>query len=342
MFPPPNSSARTNYSHIGRYKPQHSRTFSSAQEQVILGGLLGDFCLWRKNGARNAILIANHSYKQAEYVQYKYSILKDFVRSPPRLAKNGGWGSWNIYFHTVSHPRLTQIYEFTYPNGKKTITMDWLERMTSPLALAIWFMDDGSNSKSTAAIATHSFPLASCHLLQQWLCSRWGIGVTVVEDKRGTGCYLRLRVSEREKLFALIRPHVIPGMAYKVTIQRKRRIGRTPYRPVPRLARNCVICGQPFETSKPNQITCAPQCSHTRKIRVLRIYRVLYNPRRRFLRTISRMAGTILPRKCISCGITFLPPNNHRKTCGETCHEVLVQRSRKLYELGKLTASSMT
>ena len=302
---------------------------------------MGDFCLWRGNTARNAFLIANHSYKQAAYVQYKYSILKDLVRSPPRIIKNGGWGTWNVRFHTLSHPRLTEIYEFTYPSGKKTITLDWLEKITSPLALAIWFMDDGSISKSSTAIATHSFSPTGCHLLKQWLSSKWGMQVTVTEDKRGTGSYLRLVVSEREKLFALIRPHIIPSMAYKVAIQRKTRIGRTPYKPVPRLARTCAICGQPFETSKPNQITCSPRCGRLRKLRVLRTYRVLYNPRRRFLRTILRMARTIPRRNCICCGTMFLPPNNHRKTCSKTCFEILVQRSRKRYELRKSNSPSM-
>src|SRR5260370_13554098 len=90
--PPPFSPAGINSSRIGRYKPQHSKTLNSVQEQVILGGLLGDFCLWRGNTARNAFLIANHSYKQAAYIQYKYSILKDLVRSPPRIINNAGGG----------------------------------------------------------------------------------------------------------------------------------------------------------------------------------------------------------------------------------------------------------
>ena len=49
-----------------------------------------------------------------------------------------------------------KFYNSLYKNGIKSVTQEWLDKIT-PLGLAIWFMDDGSNC---GTIATNCFTKA--------------------------------------------------------------------------------------------------------------------------------------------------------------------------------------
>jgi len=56
-------------------------SLSNIQKQVILGSILGDGYMRKKT---NAHLQITHSYKQKDYVDWKYKILKNFVSSVPK------------------------------------------------------------------------------------------------------------------------------------------------------------------------------------------------------------------------------------------------------------------
>ena len=62
------------------------------------------------------------------------------------------------------------IWDLTYSNnGKKLVTKEWLDKIDSPLALAYWFMDDGTHR---GTIATNSFSEAEVDLLIDWIKMR--------------------------------------------------------------------------------------------------------------------------------------------------------------------------
>ena len=266
------------------------------------------------------------AFLQASRVRsIKYSMLKEFVRNPPKLQKNLGFGKWSVRFPTLVHPTLTELYHLTYPGGKKTVNWDWLDRINSPLALAIWFMDDGSISRSTAEISTHSFSLSGCQILKIWLRTTWGLEARTQLDKRVNRYFLRFPVSDTEKLFELIRPHVIPSMSYKLVVPQKR-FTRHPRIPQPPRVEDCVVCHQSFVTKHPWKKTCSKKCHVEWRKRLLHTYRLLYNPRRRFLRTLKRMQRTLSQVPCICCGRAFTPRSGHHKVCSYSCRRILDRR----------------
>lgn len=78
----------------------------------------------------------------------KVKILKEFMGnyklSIPSLDKRTGkiYETWRG--NSKAHPVFTNIYNELYINNVKKLTKSFLDTITHPIALAYWFMDDGT------------------------------------------------------------------------------------------------------------------------------------------------------------------------------------------------------
>ena len=120
-------------------------SLSQMQISVIIGSLLGDGYLRIISGRRNAFLEINHSIKQKDYVDWKYTVLKNITVSAPKeriIDKT----RTAYRFYTRQLPELTQLHKKFYRDGKKIVPDDLF---LTPLSLAVWFMDDGSKCRTS-------------------------------------------------------------------------------------------------------------------------------------------------------------------------------------------------
>jgi recombination protein RecA len=181
-------------------------SLSEVQHDVVIGTLLGDGSMRCKT---NALLEINHSANQSSYVDWKYRRLADLVRTPPKV-RSGNGGRTACRFVTRSLPALTPYYRLFYGAGKKRAPNVEL----SPLALAVWFMDDGCRSRNAVYLNTQQFDLASQELLLSLLRDQWGIEATLNKDK----IYHRIRVSVTGtvRLASVIEPYVLDEFRYKL------------------------------------------------------------------------------------------------------------------------------
>lgn len=175
------------------------------QHAVLVGSLLGDGTL-RKQGDRriNALLEVNHAWQWKEYVDWKYEVFRFFVLTPPK--RRFGNGSRVAYrFTTRSIPIFTSYYRWFYEDGKKRVPSDI---QLDPLALAVWFMDDGSKSRSACYLNTQQFSIPEQEWLIHLLRKVFGIESALNRDKH----YYRLRITTEStrKLIDLIEPYVLP------------------------------------------------------------------------------------------------------------------------------------
>ena len=195
---------------------------SPHQFDVILGSLLGDARLeCRSMGKRypiSARLRIHQSEKQKEYVFWKYEQLKNLVITGPRRIKAGhdkkrhtDWFSW--YFHTKTLEELGVFHHWFYNDGIKTLPLDVFKFLT-PRALAVWFMDDGSNTKESYTINTHCFSIQEQNRIIAFLNQAYGIDATLVKDRNKFK--IRIGKSEYQKLDTIIQPFIIPSMIYKI------------------------------------------------------------------------------------------------------------------------------
>lgn len=176
------------------------------QRSLIIGTMLDDGEMRCK---REALLEVNHSLAQREYVDWKYAVLRDLVSTPPR--ERLGNGKRVAYrFTTLSLPDLTPIFCSFYKGGQKVVP----EISLDSLALAVWFMDDGSRSRRSAYFNTQQFSIENQWRLITMLERQFGIECTLNKDKS----YRRIRVATRSmsKLGFLVEPFLLPGLRYKL------------------------------------------------------------------------------------------------------------------------------
>src|SRR3990167_5439054 len=124
-----------------------SHTFKLTREQksIIVGNLLGDGHLETQTKGKTYRLKIEHSISQKAYVDWQYQKLANLVGTPPRvnLKSLTGKVSQNYKFDTLSSSSLRFFGQSFYQDGKKKIPRI-IKKLLTPLALAVWFMDDGS------------------------------------------------------------------------------------------------------------------------------------------------------------------------------------------------------
>ena len=196
---------------------------TSEQRALLIGSLLGDGTMWLGKKGRNVNYKVEQGLEQKEYVFWKYIILKSLVLTEPKISyrynalREKYPKSW--WFRTVRHPLFTEIYTLWYTGngyrgGKKIVPKTIGDDLT-PLALAVWIMDDGSYSKGTITISTYSFDLSEIALLQQVISERYGIRFLVHRD-RDKGYRMNANQRETRALVNIIAPYIIPSMMYKI------------------------------------------------------------------------------------------------------------------------------
>ena len=193
---------------------------SEFQRQVLIGTLLGDGCLETQNRGRTYRLKIEHSMTQKDYVYWKYKVFKNFTLSEPRIHKRMSYGSVreNYCFSTVSHGSLRFYCQQFYKNGKKMMPKI-IYKMITPLALAVWFMDDGSiKSKQHRALVIHSQSFNKQDLLNiiEVLDKKYGIKLTLRKREDGSGYVLYLLSKTVSKFIDLVKEYVLPSMEYKL------------------------------------------------------------------------------------------------------------------------------
>ncbi len=189
---------------------KYARTLplNAVQKQLVVGSLLGDAYLMPTTAGY--CYRVNHGLRQYAYVDWKYEMLKEYVRTEPR--KSGKC----YFFRTITHPEFSLYRELFYPNGHKVVPVELLTNELTPFGLAVWIMDDGSADGKALRLNTQSFSYEENVLLSELLRAKFGINASLNRD-RG---YYRLLVStaSMERLTSLVRAHILPDMLYKLPL----------------------------------------------------------------------------------------------------------------------------
>ena len=188
--------------------------FTEEQEQIIFGGILGDGYIQDRD-SRNPIYSETHSVYQLEYLDWKARKLYPFISKTgkPYVGHKGT----QAQIKSVALPQLRFYRGVFYRDGKSKIfpveALEWLD----DLAVAVWFMDDGSFSKASGQIklATCSFNIGTVGMLQGWLATKYKVLCTI-QTSNGLYPTLVVQKSSNERFFNLVEPHVIPSMRYKL------------------------------------------------------------------------------------------------------------------------------
>lgn len=179
------------------------------QISIVIGSLLGDGYMSCKT---HAYLKIGHSIKQKDYVDWKYERLSSLVLTKPKPYKGNG-SRIGYRFLTRSLSLLTPFYKDFYSQGKKLIPSNL---KLTPLALAIWYMDDGAKNRKSAYLNTQQFELEDQQKLLRILEQQFGLKGNLNRDKK----YLRIRFFQEsaQKLKQLLQPLMPDFMHYKLPL----------------------------------------------------------------------------------------------------------------------------
>ena len=126
-----------------------------------------------------------HKAAHKALVDLKYATFREFISMPLHGFDQMLFGrSYPCFqFATRTHPWFSDWYFRFYQSGKKVVPMEIAEHKT-PLALTVWFMDDGAADHAGVTFQTHNFSYEEVCRLSTVLEERFGL-VTTVRSNRG-------------------------------------------------------------------------------------------------------------------------------------------------------------
>ena len=176
--------------------------FTTEQWSIINGSLLGDGHITKvKYG--NSSFVKNQCRKHEDYLKWHFDKL--FPYSCP-LKNRDNYCLGKKYYRTTFNTRTNLIFselrEKWYPLGKKIVPQDL---KLDPLAIAIWFFDDGSNSiKSRCCrFATYCFNKVECELLVKEL-DNFNIKCNIAKNN-----VIMVKTQSYKELVDLIKPYML-------------------------------------------------------------------------------------------------------------------------------------
>lgn len=182
----------------------------------LLGFLLGDSYISPKG-----VLTTRHSYKQKEYLEFKYKYCQELY--PDRnfslvdVPLQDG-----IQFGISDASTFSKWREEYYPNGKKIISIDWLKKL-SKQAIAFWFCDDGSSyyKKYKGNITAIESVISTCcseaevDIIISYFKEFWNVKMSKKKDKNLYS--LRFGTKEGRKFADLFGSHIPGCMKWKIS-----------------------------------------------------------------------------------------------------------------------------
>src|SRR5215475_14257938 len=212
------------------------RRLSDQQMQVVLGSLMGDGNLSPNLRGRSGTRFRlGHGAKQSPYLDWKVSLLGN-IKCSRRVNVKGA-----VFADFTPLPELAELHDVVYMgDGRKHLTWDYLKALT-PLALAIWYMDDGcfvlrskglqertQGGSGRIEICVEAMSAGSRERLVQHLRDSYGLDIRLRSRGRLGKATLIFTTSASEKFQKLVAPYVHPSMEYKLLPRFRHRFGVQP------------------------------------------------------------------------------------------------------------------
>jgi recombination protein RecA len=196
---------------------------SPPQWQVVLGSLMGDGNLSPTRNGVGTRFRLGHGPKQVAYLDWKASLFANIGQS--RSVRPNG----SVHLDVTPLPELSELRAAVYfGGGKKHLSEEYLKALT-PLALAIWYMDDGCftvRSKGVQArteggsgrieICVDAMSPGTRDRLVDYLRDTHGLAVKLISRGARKQQIIQFTTASSAKFQEIVAPYVHPSMAYKL------------------------------------------------------------------------------------------------------------------------------
>ncbi|OBJ90977.1 intein-containing recombinase RecA [Mycobacterium asiaticum] len=200
------------------------RLLSDQQFQVVLGSLMGDGNLSPNPRGRNGVRFRlGHGSKRLEYLRWKTALLGNIQHTVRENAKGASF----VDFTPL--PELAELRRAVYlGDGKKFFSEEYLKALT-PLALAVWYMDDASFSLRSKGlqqrtdggtgrieICVEAMTEGTRVRLCDYLRDTYGMDVRLRTAGSAGKAVLTFSTASSSKFQELVAPYMAPSMEYKL------------------------------------------------------------------------------------------------------------------------------
>jgi len=190
---------------------------------IIFGSLLGDGSAEkRENGFGTRILFYQES-SHTKYILWLHNLIssKGYCNTtlPVETTRIGKGGKLRkiIRFRTWTYTSFNWIYTLWYDKGIKKVP-DCIGEYLTPLALAIWIMDDGSKVSKGLKLCTNSFSYNECLFLINILNEKFSLKASVQStgNKFKNQYHIYIWKESMSTLKNIVEEYIIPEMKYKI------------------------------------------------------------------------------------------------------------------------------
>lgn len=196
---------------------------SSEVLSVIVGSLLGD-CYGSRRSVEGTRLCFRQSVIHKKYLFWLYKFFYDRgycsnlepIKYTRKLKKGDLVTEYYGYeFNTFTFRSFNWIYEMFYKKGKKVLSPN-IGQFITPLALAVWIMDDGGWANPGVRISTHRFSLEEVQMLSNILINKFDLDCTVQKIGIVDKYSIYIKGSSVPTLRKWVLPHIHSSMHYKL------------------------------------------------------------------------------------------------------------------------------
>lgn len=192
---------------------------------MVIGSSLGDTHLEKRKNGIGTRIIFEQSSDNVEYLMWFQNYLASrgyCSNTKPNLQirirqKGKVYYQYRINSYTFSN--FNWIHEMFYKliDNKyiKIVPLNIGEYLT-PLALAIWFMDDGSSLGRGARIAINCFTLEEVNFLCNVLKFKYNIIATPNKCGKNKGHIIYIHVNSMKLFMKIVKPYLLPSLYYKL------------------------------------------------------------------------------------------------------------------------------
>lgn len=192
---------------------------------IIIGSTLGDTHLEKRKNGIGTRIIFEQSSDNVEYLMWFHNYLTSrgyCSNIKPKLQiriRQKGKVYYQFRINSYTFSNFNWIHEMFYKliDDKyiKFVPLNIGEYLT-PLALSIWFMDDGSNSGKGARIATNCFTFEEVNFLCKVLKSRYNIIATPNKCGKDRGHIIYIHTNSMKLFTNIVKPYLLPSLYYKL------------------------------------------------------------------------------------------------------------------------------
>ena len=207
------STSKNKIKGLSRIGPHEQIIYS-----IVFGSLLGDGTAEKRNGGLGTRISFYQESTHLSYLLWLHSLLssKGYCNDAlPKIQTRLGVVRKILRFHTWTYTSFNFIYELFYENKVKKVPQSIAKYLT-PLALAIWIMDDGAKVSKGLKFCTNCYSYSDCLFLVQVLHLNFKLKSSV-QSAGATNQYVIYIWKESMPLLReIVSPYLIPEMKYKI------------------------------------------------------------------------------------------------------------------------------